>query len=202
MKIAIGLPINGWMPAQALASFIPLITTTMLNRQLLDVYMSSHNLLSMARQVICDLALKDGATHLLFVDSDIITPPDLAQRLMRHAKPVVSALYYARTDPWNPVAAEHPVPGGFEAISHEVAAQPGLMRVWCVGFGACLIHADVLRHLSKSGPLFEFACREGEDMYFARRCEAADIGIWLDRDTVCGHVGTQIVNASTAGKFQ
>lgn len=193
-KVAIGMPWAQWIPGQAVSSFVPLVTTTLLNGLLCDVFMSGHNLLSKARELIVTESLNAGATHLLFVDADIIAPPDLVSRLLAHAKPVVSALYYNRNAPRWPVAYQKPCPadplGPVSTFEAHEERDKGLLKVWCVGMGACLINAHVLRSLPR--PLFEFY-GEGEDICFARRCEEAGIAIYLDRQTVCHHVTTAVV---------
>jgi len=201
-RVAIAMPWGPWLPGPAVASFVRLVSTTLLRGQLLDVFMCGHNLLSTAREQLVEDALKAGASHLLFVDSDMVVPPDLVSRLLKHAKPVVSALYYMRQPPYGPVACEQPM-AKWTPISHELAGGKGLLKVWCVGFGACLINAHVLRALrgSRGDPMFDFYGREGEDIFFARRCQEAGIGVWLDRDTVCGHVSAIVVDQDTAGRF-
>ena len=49
-----------------------------------------------ARNVLAEEALKLDASHIFFLDSDILTPPDALQRLLSRRKPIIGASYVKR----------------------------------------------------------------------------------------------------------
>jgi hypothetical protein len=53
-----------------------------------------------ARNHLADVAVNviDGASHILFLDSDMTFPPDTLQRLLDHKVPIVGADYVKRND--------------------------------------------------------------------------------------------------------
>ena len=60
--------------------------------------------LVLQRDMLADAFLASDATHLLFIDSDMAFAPDLAERLLSFAKPVIGTIY-PRREP-RPRAAE------------------------------------------------------------------------------------------------
>ena len=53
----------------------------------------------MARNEACKKALEIGASHLFFIDSDIVVPSDGVLRLLRHNVPLISGVYCRRSPP-------------------------------------------------------------------------------------------------------
>lgn len=101
----------------------------------------------MARNTACMRALDMGVDNLLFLDSDVIPPPDAVHRLLRHNLPIVSGVYCRRSPP-------HSVPvmlkGGqwvYDLPDDKKIPGYPLLEVDLVGAGCLLISTDVLRSL-------------------------------------------------------
>lgn len=180
-----------------------------------------------ARNKLAHMALKpeDGhrsADYIFWLDSDVELPPDAILRLMRHNKPMVSALY------WSKKGEPHPIAYKFEGEDQTPLKRlhKGLMKVDGIGMGACLMKSTVLATLIEKVPKnvdifhdrpFEvskwengqkrrkfnwFAIHEtedgdlvGEDIYFCRLIKQyTKIQIWLDPTIESWHVGTAEVH--------
>lgn len=125
-----------------------------------------------------------GATHVLWLDSDMTFPADAALRLLKHDVDVVAANYVTRVPPSRPTAVRD---GQF--ISSRNAT--GLEEVDAVGMGVFLMRADVVDLMPR--PRFWYSTpTETEDVYFCRLLRKAGHKILIDHDLSkqVGHVGT------------
>lgn len=131
-----------------------------------------------ARNHCVDDTLKLGAEWLFFLDTDVIAPTDVVERLIARNLPIVSALYYRRHKPihacmWrvSPTEATCSTCGQryspFEKGKYNPLAdypRGELIECDAVGMGACLIHRKVLEkvHHPPDDPLFVWSAgREG-----------------------------------------
>lgn len=144
------------------------------------------------RNSIVRKAMEEDCTHILWLDSDMIFPPDTLLRLYQHGLPIVGAGYAQRNTPSKPVCAKN----GFWVYTEEHST--GLERVDFLGTGCLLTEVEVFRHLPE--PWFMLGWNEtkkrtvGEDVYFCRK--AASIGAYthIDHDLTkeIGHVGKYV----------
>ncbi|MDE1900401.1 MAG: hypothetical protein KGI37_02010 [Alphaproteobacteria bacterium] len=128
------------------------------------------------------------ASHLLFLDTDMVFPVDTMKRLLAHDKDIVGATYSQRMPPFHPLTVtedgEH---------AHVTA---GLQRVRLLPTGCMLISTSVFDALEK--PYFNLVAEgdqlRGEDYYFCEKARAAGFDIWCDGDLSAqlGHVGQKI----------
>ncbi len=155
-----------------------------------------------ARNTMRGRVLQENFDYLLFLEQDIIPPNDLVERLMRHRKPVCSALYYNQRRAGE---ERHGVPediidfpmawkfdngllqqGLFrEQIIEREALQKPLLKVDVCGLAVALIHRDVLEEVE-----FRFDLRQPlvfEEFHFGRDCWSKGIDIYLDCSFVCTH---------------
>lgn len=180
-----------------------------------------------ARNKLVTMALNpaDGhgpADYIFWLDSDVELPPDTILRLMKHNKPIISALYWKRRGDPKPIAykfeGDKQIP-----LKH---IHKGLMKVDGIGMGACLIKSTVFKEMIDKVPSdvnifhdrpFEvvkwvngqmkrkynwYAVHEttdgdliGEDIYFCRLIKQyTDLKIWLDPTIETWHVGTAEVH--------
>lgn len=134
------------------------------------------------------------ATHLLFLDSDMVFPPDTLKRLLSHDKDIVGASYSKRVEPFHPLTVTE------EGELTYITA--GLRRVKLLPTGCMLIRLRVFEALSK--PFFNLVTEgdqlRGEDYYFCEQARAAGFEIWCDGDLSLqlGHIGQTIHRLSDA----
>jgi hypothetical protein len=124
-----------------------------------------------------------GATHILWLDTDMTFPRDTALRLLKHDKEIVAANYVTRVLPSRPTARKD----GKCVSSGDVN---GLETVDHVGMGVFLMSTHLVPHLPR--PRFWYSTEtETEDVYFCRLLRSAGHDIWVDHDLShsVGHIG-------------
>lgn len=133
-------------------------------------------------------ALEWGATHLLWLDSDMRFPRDLVFRLMQHEQPIVAANCTTRVPPRiQPVA--------FKKIDHvgtdhqRLYTMPdshGLEEVEAIGAAVMLVDANVYKGMEE--PYYDVVYVkgrsgwEGEDVYFCRQARQRGWKVLIDHD--------------------
>ena len=135
-------------------------------------------------------ALKWGATHLLFLDDDMLLPWDTINVLLRHNLPIVAANYPRREPEARPTAQRL---DGTPLFTEPGDA--GLVEVAHAGTGCMLIDMRVFDALDL--PYFAFTIAEngvgtvGEDVYFCRKAREAGFKIYVDQQLSNGvsHIG-------------
>ncbi len=142
------------------------------------------------RNNLVKAAIKDGATHMLFLDADMVFPPDTAQWLMQHDKPVVLANYVNRSVPCRPISKDF----NKKRVATTMEST-GLEQVWFGGFGVCLIDLSVFDRIE--WPWFDMCWMEdgglvGEDVYFFNKLREKDIPVYVDHDLSkhVNHIGS------------
>lgn len=154
-----------------------------------------------ARCNCVDRAMEEDATHLLFVDNDMIFEPDYLDLLLEHDLDVVMGYYRHRpSDPNDTVMRTNLCKLGqqhyLEQITpEEMMAARGegyeLVQVKGGGLGFCLINMDVFARIKR--PWFLFVNywtghALSEDLFFSEQCAEAGIDIYADTRCYCGHI--------------
>lgn len=143
-----------------------------------------------SRTRLANEALEYGATHLLWLDSDMHFPPTVFDQLSKHNLDIVAGNYSTRYAPYQSVAFTDP-----KNIEKRLEAKSGLHRVWAVGMGCMLVKANVYRALPKPWYSHEYNLDldnfGGEDIYFCNQARYHGIEIYVDADIKLAHFGTQ-----------
>lgn len=174
--------------------------TTLASLRLPDHIISSKSTaaLDLAREQTVENALENEPEWLLFLDSDIIPPRDVYERLLEHDLDVVSATYVVDKMPPH-LAAWAYEEEGLSPIEEWQDNQ--LLNVDSIGMGCCLISRRVFEDIDK--PYFRWTegfeehpwdlsdQKEqkgvGEDFYFSRKILKAGYNIYLDTSVKCVH---------------
>lgn len=145
------------------------------------------SLLPYIRQDLAQQAIAGGATHLLWLDSDMKFPPNLAHRLFKHQLPVVACNYVKRQIP--------AMPNSKDKNGKVLATNPdskGLQEASSAGFGAVLMDVKVLQAMEK--PWFDLVWMQkpgkdkpemmGEDVFFFHKmAHFTEYRLFVDHDT-------------------
>lgn len=194
IKIAILTPCGDSVASgycQSLAEMVGLIVAQYCNQGIADLNYIAFNssYVGWSRVELAKSALQWGATHLLWLDSDMVFPAWTFHHLFKQDKPVIAANYARRRFPHAPVTMKRLKEQG-QNHEHELcythADSTGLEEVEAIGFGVVLVQAQVFDSL-KEAPfrVLDDAMsgnRIGEDVYFCQQLKKAGIPIYVDHD--------------------
>jgi len=142
-----------------------------------------------------------AATHLFFLDSDIVPPPDTITRLLTADKAIVGGLYAQRKPPSRLMAGWFSTPEG-EQVDKRVSAHTGLKKVHWVGGGALLIAREVCEGLPAPWFAEDIAGKEAEEIFFQRKARDAGFEVWVDTNCIVGHLGITAITPDNASIFE
>lgn len=146
------------------------------------------SLVALGRNQCAEAAKLAGATHMLFLDSDMVFPIDTMTRLLKHNKEIVGAVYSQRAAPFHPL--------GVTYEGEHVHVTSGLKRMRIIPTGCLMIKMSVFDTLPK--PWFTTKIEGekimGEDYYFCEQAQKAGFEIWCDGDLSrdVGHIGQRV----------
>ena len=163
------------------------------------------SLITLQRESLAELGMAKGAEWLLWLDSDMVFPHDLFNRLVAHKRPLVGCNYVKRIVPATPNTKR--VDGKLMLTRED---STGLEEASSAGFGAVLMHRSVFEDLEK--PWFDTVWYRkdtdselemmGEDVFFFKKVRALKkIPLMIDHDTskLIGHVGSFEYTNNLAG---
>lgn len=144
-------------------------------------------------------AQQNESDYILFVDDDMVFPPDTIQKLIEADKDIVGVYSYSRTLPLTPTVAfmENGEFKPHDLIAHFKRPEE-LFECWAIGFGVALIKMSVFEQLDK--PWFSFTAHEsgkilvGEDAFFCDQARKKGISIWCEPRLSIGHLGEHNYN--------
>jgi hypothetical protein len=133
-----------------------------------------------------------GATHVMFIDSDITFEPQHVTKLLDHNEDIVGAAYSKRVSPFITTAWYNIDHWDTWVRVRDIDAD--LVQVDAIALGFCLIKTAVFDQLQL--PWFQLGFYNGqytgEDIEFFRTVKNSEIPVWLDVNVTkeLGHLGT------------
>jgi GT2 family glycosyltransferase len=156
-----------------------------------------------AHNICRELVLDGGYDFMLHLETDVIPPADIIERLMMHEKLIAGASYDINFGSKRQAMVQTDEPFGshirfrqVEMIEEDEPAfyDGSLKEVYHIGIGCILIHKNVLERV-------QFEYQDGMDMhpdtFFAVRCHDEGFPIHCDTSIYCDHL-----NRSWIGKKQ
>ncbi len=191
--VAIGIPSGDMVHAD----FAAHLATMCLNPGARTCIINAKSsLVALGRNQCAEAAKLAGATHLLFLDSDMVFPANTLTRLLRHKKHIVGAVYSRRVPPFHPL--------GVTYEGEHMHVTGGMRRMKIIPTGCLMIDMSVFSRLAK--PWFSTRIDGekllGEDYYFCERAAEAGFEIWCDGDLSreVGHIGQSVYRLDTAAQ--
>lgn len=162
------------------------------------ISMNISSLIYDARNQLAAQALKAEADYILWLDSDMIVPPDIIPRMIKHmeeGKDFVSGIYFRRRAPFAPVL--------YSRIDREGHAdfndypEDTVFEIAGAGFGCCMTRVSMLEDIALNfKDWFTPFNNYGEDLSFCLRALECGYKLYCDSTIKCGHVGTVVVDES------
>lgn len=191
MRLAIGGPTRDTVPASFAVDVAQLYAYTRERGPWganVSIGFVASTYIHVGREWFLEASIKQGATHVLWLDTDMEVPPHTAVMLAMHELPIVACNYRVRQ-----------ASGLFTACrqGERVRTDPhstGLEDVDYCGFGAVLMRTDIVKDLPR--PWFRHGLNAeggdmGEDVVFCRALRAMGHTIYIDHDLSKGvnHIG-------------
>lgn len=150
-----------------------------------------------SRSELTQGALQWGATHLLWIDSDMTFPAWAPFHMLKRNVDIVAANYARRRPPYQPVTFKTLFPN---TPCYTLPDSTGMEEVEGIGFGLVLMRTSIFNQPGMEPPLFltlyDKASNRwtGEDITFCQAAKAAGIPVWLDHDLSqhVGHSGNKV----------
>lgn len=139
-----------------------------------------------SRTWITQQAIEKGATHLFFVDSDMLFPHDTIRKLVAQDKDVIGCDYNKRKYPVESTVTLLP---GTEKKTDES------YKVAVAATGTMLINLRVFKEKEWTGPYFNFGRDKfgrhvlGEDAWFCYSVAELGYEVWVDPTIKVFHLG-------------
>lgn len=190
--LAIGGPTRDLVPASFAVDLAELYAYTQARGPWMKVTVGfvQSTYIHVGREWFLEAARKQGASHVLWLDTDMSIPKTAAVQLNWHEKPIVGCNYVVR-QPSRLFTAQR-------EDGMRIPTRPddtGLQAVGAIGFGCVLMRTDIVDGLPR--PWFTHGLNAeggdiGEDIMFCRALRAAGHQIFIDHDVSkeVGHVGS------------
>lgn len=167
--------------------------------------MITNTLIYTARNLIAQEAVKAGFDRVLWIDSDMIFPPDTLIRLsadLDEGRDLVSALCFTRRETSVPCIHSDLTwevkPDGWvetNAYIYEDYPRDQVFEVAGCGFGCVMTSAELLkRMIDKYGAPFYPLMGMGEDTTFCFRARQDGEKMYCDSRIKIGHIGSKVFN--------
>lgn len=158
-----------------------------------------------ARTELAETFLKTDCTHILWLDDDNIPREDDLNKLIEDDLPLVSGLYFRRTEPYEPIIMVKRENGkGIERrpdLYRNGERKP--IKIHSTGMGFMLVKRQVVYEVKRlASEMFDIRGGIGEDVWFCVQAHGAGYDVWLDPSVVVGHLGEkQMVTEKTYDNY-
>jgi hypothetical protein len=138
------------------------------------------------------LAQEKNASHIFFVEHDMVFEPDTLERLLEQDKDIISANYNFRCLPLQPMIYQKGVDGELYRMTYAIWPKE-TFKCYGVPTGCALIKMNVFDKIKP--PYFFFEHKEdggiamSQDIYFCKKANEAGLEVWCDPKVLVGHIG-------------
>jgi len=185
--VAVAMPSNDTICTLTARSLVSLMTASARMGFRLGIIMAQCSTIEHGRNQAVEGAMKMGASHLLFLDSDMTFPYNALERLYSHHKPIVGCDASRRRPPYGPVLRK----ANGKKFNYK---KGGLRKAQHLGMAVTLIDMKVFEGMEK--PYFTTSYPDGvfvsEDVYFCNALRDQGHALYCDVDLSLeiGHIGS------------
>lgn len=150
MKICIGIPSPAWIhPDFALRNLPQIVAYSKDNIKDLELFIDYKQgvMTSSNRNFILKRCLEENIDGILWLDSDMIYPPDILVEFIKSDKDIIAPVYFKRSEPHDPIVY---LRGGSKETPYQivdVTKIKGVTEVDGVGFGGMFVKTSVYKAL-------------------------------------------------------
>lgn len=185
IKLFVAIPCYDTAEAEFLKCFADLLIQLQRGGYDFEVRVMSGTLVYLAREELATIAVKEGFTHVLWLDTDMVFEPDIFDRMLATGKKFVAAAYRSRHGRYVICATKDLTTC---KLLEELPDKP--FHADAVGFGIVLIETSVLRAVRHAhGTCFDANIRLGEDFEFCRKALSCGQKAYVDPTIQAGHIG-------------
>jgi hypothetical protein len=194
-RVVILVPCDDMVKMHFMISLVSMVQYTLLqqpeNLTHFVVQPHSTSILPLSRQKLAEAAIEQGATHTLWLDSDMQFPADTLMRFLLRDEAIIGINATSRRPPFrNTAQVQNRVP----LVTNP--GSTGLEKVHRMGFGVLWVATEVYKAMER--PYFDFEWVEelgtfkGEDYIFFEKARAAGYELYVDHDLSkhVHHMGT------------
>jgi GT2 family glycosyltransferase len=138
------------------------------------------------------LAQEKKASHIFFVEHDMVFEPDTLGRLLEQDKDIISAPYSGRTLPLQPLVYQRGTDEELYMMSYDIWPKKPF-KCYGVPTGCTLIKMSVFEKIKPPYFFFEHTedgvIKMSQDIYFCKKANEAGIEVWCDPTIMVGHIG-------------
>lgn len=184
-RVAVCLPMMDMVNADFMQSLVGMVIRNneaahpML--EWMRVMQARTSILPWARQFLAQSAIEAGATHLLWLDSDMTFPHDLMLRWIDRDEPVIGANCVSRRPPFRTTALDD----GLQYVE-TTKESSGLQKVRRCGMAVVWHSAELLKQMEKPWFPFEWVpdkgVYRGEDYVFFDKLGEMGVPVHVDHD--------------------
>jgi hypothetical protein len=146
-----------------------------------------------ARNALVMAAREYKATHIWFVDADMVVPPNALSSLLSRDVDIVGGYYHNTRNGTAPCSFMYDESG---KLQNFIPKSAGLIEVAGTGTGCMLIRISVFDAMEK--PYFNYDPDEhgelmSEDVVFCRKAAKSGFKIYCDAEVRLGHIGKFVI---------
>lgn len=151
-----------------------------------------------SRNLLVEKALELDATHILFIDDDMIFPPEALIKLLENDVDIVCGLAFRKVAPYDPVIFNlyENIDGTIDIFALEKIKE-GLVEIDAIGSAFVLIKRRVFEKMEKpwyrwgdtSFGIYTKSGGLGEDISFSLHAKRQGFKVHCDTDLIITHIG-------------
>lgn len=151
------------------------------------------SLIYYARNQMACMAINDGYTHILFIDSDMVFDESIVETLAFSGKDFVCGAFQSRREPYGSCIYQ-----SLDPVINIEATGMEPFRVAGCGMACTMIRTEILKEVQeKYGTTFNperiNGINYGEDLAFCKRATDSGIEIWCDPTARIGHIAHKTI---------
>jgi hypothetical protein len=194
-RVAVAVPLFEPIAPCAMTSLVALVRYATAAGLLEGLYFTDGLFYDVARnKLVANVLASPGrATHVLWIDSDMVVPIDALERLLAADQPIAGGLYHAKRGDLRPTVF------ALDPLRAFDGRLEGTTRVDGFGLGCALVRTSVYQEMAGvfgDRRWHVLAHEAGEDVWFFQRCKKMGIQAWIDTAVRCGHVRDQTVTTA------